>query len=1342
MLQFFRLFSDKKFIFNGHCYPWHLDLVLLNATSDLLIALAYFFISLLLIYLLHQRSEIPFKGVFGLFCAFLVACGITHFMAVWALWHPTYWLAAMVKALTAGVSCYTVAKMVQLLPQALALPNATQLEATNQTLAKQIKNQQQTEAQLPESTEPPSLLIQQERQKAGGRGHKERVSAQLPVCLLATEREQGFQAPSETTLALDAVQDAFESPCEWNLLPSLQSTGNKRTGQFFYPPPPLLPSSGITPLAKDVTEQQLAQKALQQSNNQLEISVEAQTEQLKQAVAQLQAEIEQRQQVEAALREREEQYRSVVDNVREVIFQTDAQGYWLFLNPAWSEITGFAIADSLGTLFLDYIHPDDRQRNLELFQPLIEREKEYCRHEVRYLTHDGSYRWIEVFAQLTCDQNGTITGTCGTLYDITERKQAEEALYQREHYLAVLVEVQRQLLAFKDDNQSEPPNPTLFAEILPLLGQVSGASRVYVFENHNDANGHLLMSQRAEWCTLGTHPEFDNPMLQNVAYADFFPRWANVLSQGEIIAGVVAEFPESERIVLELQGVLSILVLPLIVNGQFFGFIGFDNCTEVRPWQASEVDLLRAAAAAVSLWCERFLAQQALRHSEARWRKQHRALSKLAQYPSIYNGHLRMALQEITRVVAHTLNVERCSVWLYNEDCSSLHCADLYELTTSSHSAFYQLNRLDYPNYFSALETNQVIAASDAHADSRTQEFSASYLVPLDITSMLDVPIRLGGITVGVLCVEHTGSRRQWAWEEQNFASTAAYLASLAMEANHRAVTEKALRESEERFRSLVAHIPGAVYRCTYTTYWAMEFISDVIEEISGFPATDFLHRQDQTFLSLIAPQDLTRVEQARQTCIAQKQPYLLEYRIITKDGSVKWVYEKGQGVFATDGSLLWLDGIIFDITSIKRIEEELRSSEEQFRQLTENIREVFFLATPDLNQILYISPAYEEVWGRTPQSLCEQPQTWLDSIHPKDRSRVEAALTRHLLLTQEFQEEYRIVRPGGSVRWVWVRGFQVRNSAGQVTRIAGIAEDITEDKRAQAEILNALLKEKELNDLKSRFVSITSHEFRTPLATIMSTTELLEYYDWTKDEEREQLHLIQTAVKQMLDLLEDLLFIGKADSGKLRFNPELVDLREFCQELVAEIERSMSLKTAPVLKQRQFEEYQVTGNGESETVPFVLAVPPLSSCTISFASSGEIALAYMDKKLLRQLLSNLLVNAIKYSPHGGTIQFALTCQGDEAVFQIQDQGIGIPKDDQAHVFEFFHRGRNVGTISGTGLGLAIVKKCVDLHGGQITLHSDVGVGTQFTVTLPLNHQHYSSQEQGLQSLPNEIPDS
>ena len=139
-----------------------------------------------------------------------------------------------------------------------------------------------------------------------------------------------------------------------------------------------------------------------------------------------------------ALRQSQEQYKSVVTNVKEVIFQTDAAGLWTFLNPAWTEVTEFSLAESIGKNFLDYVHPDDRQRNIELFQPLMDREKDYCRHEIRYLTKSGGVRWIEVYARLSVAGDGHVTGTTGTLMDITNRKQAEQSLWESRKLLDAL----------------------------------------------------------------------------------------------------------------------------------------------------------------------------------------------------------------------------------------------------------------------------------------------------------------------------------------------------------------------------------------------------------------------------------------------------------------------------------------------------------------------------------------------------------------------------------------------------------------------------------------------------------------------------------------------------------------------------------------------------------------------------------------------------------------------------------------------------------------------------------------------------------------------------------------
>ncbi|MBZ4421570.1 PAS domain S-box protein [Myxococcus sp. RHSTA-1-4] len=307
-------------------------------------------------------------------------------------------------------------------------------------------------------------------------------------------------------------------------------------------------------------------------------------------------------------------YRLVIDNLREVVFQTDTQGAWTFLNPAWVELTGFTVEEVLGRPFLEFLHEEDRARALELFGPLVEGKVEYTRKEVRYLRRDGGFRWVEVFARLMLDEAGNVLGTSGTLNDVTERKAADSALARRERYLTALVEMQQRLLA-------TPEGGDLYGPVLSTLGQASGASRVYVFEMHHGEDGAPLSSQRAEWCAPGVKPEIDNPDLQNLPMDPILSRWTETLSRGDVIEGLVKDFPDVERALLEPQGILSILVLPLRVQGVLAGFIGFDNVAEARAWDRLEVDLLSAAAGAIAVTLERRESERALRERERRFRQ-------------------------------------------------------------------------------------------------------------------------------------------------------------------------------------------------------------------------------------------------------------------------------------------------------------------------------------------------------------------------------------------------------------------------------------------------------------------------------------------------------------------------------------------------------------------------------------------------------------------------------------------------------------------------------------------------------------------------------------------------
>ncbi len=232
------------------------------------------------------------------------------------------------------------------------------------------------------------------------------------------------------------------------------------------------------------------------------------------------------------------------------------------------------------------------------------------------------------------------------------------------------------------------------------------------------------------------------------------------------------------------------------------------------------------------------------------------------------------------------------------------------------------------------------------------------------------------------------------------------------------------------------------------------------------------------------------------------------------------------------------------------------------------------------------------------------------------------------------------------------------------------------------------LVKVQEISQFKSEFVSMISHDIRSPLNTIQLIAGLLQNSGDKLPKEKKISHfqLIRSAIKNMAQLLDEVSFIGRADSGKLYCEFHPLDLENFCRQLVEEAQLSTQQK----------------------------------HLTVIFTSVNELGETLWDESLLRHTFSNLLSNAIKYSPLGGTVRFQLIGQEKTVVFQIQDEGIGIPKEDQHRLFKPFYRASNVGRIPGTGLGLAIVKKCVETLEGEISVHSEVGVGTTFAVTLPI----------------------
>ena len=484
-----------------------------------------------------------------------------------------------------------------------------------------------------------------------------------------------------------------------------------------------------------------------------------------------------------------------------------------------------------------------------------------------------------------------------------------------------------------------------------------------------------------------------------------------------------------------------------------------------------------------------------------------------------------------------------------------------------------------------------------------------------------------------------------------------------------------ALHLSEERYRLVIENVGEGMIvlqgeHIVFANARAAEIARISHEEFLAF---GFLHR--------VHPDDHAIVQERRRRRLAGED-VVNQYhiRLLQPDGEIQWL-EIGVTVVPWEGQPATLT-FYSDITDRKLLEEELHRTSSE-REAILNSALVGIVLSRNREQE-WVNEKFAEMVGYRREELIGQPSR---IVHASDADWLAvAAPTRAALSTVgTYTAERQLKRKNGELFWAHLAGRCVR-PLDPDSGVIWTFLDITERKQAEQEIRDALDRQKELNELRSRFVAMTSHEFRTPLATILSSAELLKYYSerLPEDEKSEVLQSIENSVQRMTRMLDRVLLIGKVEAHMLEFNPVAIDLVALCHGLVEETRTQL----------------------------------PDSTCRVLTTVEAGVGKGLYDEKLLGHIFGNLLSNAMKYSPNGGEVIFKVYRQADETVFEVSDQGIGIPSDEIAHLFESFHRSSNVGNIQGTGLGLAIVKNSVDLHGGRIEVRSELGMGTCFRVTL------------------------
>ncbi|MCW8853851.1 MAG: ATP-binding protein [Gammaproteobacteria bacterium] len=526
---------------------------------------------------------------------------------------------------------------------------------------------------------------------------------------------------------------------------------------------------------------------------------------------------------------------------------------------------------------------------------------------------------------------------------------------------------------------------------------------------------------------------------------------------------------------------------------------------------------------------------------------------------------------------------------------------------------------------------------------------------------------------------------------------------------------------TEQRFSSLINNIPGIVYQCAMDEHWTMDYISQGVENLTGFKSSDFIENKIRSFASIIHPDDIQMVEDIVVAAVENNQPYTIEYRVIDSHGHSHWVYEKGRAAYNKDGQADWLDGIIFDITSRKLIEK----LDEKSLHVLEKIAK-----GSNINEILEsLAFSIENIW---PNIICSVllldyekqcllhgaapslPDFYNNAIHgltigEKVGSCGTAAYTGKPCIIDDVNTHpnwaafinltskaglracwsYPILSANNSVLGTFACYYKEKRmpsdaeiqSIQRATYLAGIA---IQKKSEEQDLLNAKLTAEQASNAKSEFLSRMSHEFRTPLNAILGFSQLLNASNDLSEVHKENINEIYQAGIHLLDLVNDVLDLSRIEADKIEISISKVDIVQLlneCKNLITPYANKYKVKINIPLKDQK-----------------IIMTDPLR---------------------LKQIFLNLLNNAIKYNKENGTASVQITDNEQTIRISVTDTGMGLNNEQLSQLFTPFERlGLEKSNIEGTGIGLVITHKLVQMLGGTIGAESKSGKGSTFWIEL------------------------
>lgn len=1047
---------------------------------------------------------------------------------------------------------------------------------------------------------------------------------------------------------------------------------------------------------------------------------------LNQAVNQIQALLElkgKNEELQGLIEQKENQFQLFVENSKEIFYELTPEGIFTSVTNSWTTLLGHSIEEVEGESFAKFVHPDDLNKCLSFLENVLVTGASDAELVYRVLHKNGNYFWHASNGRMLEKKDGFFY--IGVARDITEYVHAQDKLIlQKEFYEKILDRLPIGVAVFNKDykytyvNLSSIKNEELRKFIVGKddfeYAKFTNRDTAFAKTRKEKYIEAVNSKQILEWEDILKQPNGDF-VYHTRKVAPIFDKDGNF----EMMVGFGIDITENRRIQDEIAK--SRYLTQSIIQNAAVGIL-------VQGPQSEIIENNKAACDLLGLTEDQLLGKTSF---DTSWKVIHidGTEFKAEEHPVPKAIKDLVAVNNVIMGVYHPKKDD--FVWLlvdaipvFDDQNELLYVICTFKDITEQKNAVNALNASNERFTYSSQATSDAIWDLDVISDkilvgkNYTELFGHRYenniITSKECENFVHPEDRKGYLEYFDAVLKQGADKWSDEYRYLKADGTYAYVKDKAIiirnnigepiriigamqDITQERKLKDELQQSEEKFKGAFELSAVGIGLVNSNGYW--EEANDRICEILGYSKEE-LH--NLTVFDITYPDDLEEDKKFQKKLDSGEIPnFTMEKRYIRKDKSIIWAHLSVSLVRDNRGNIKYYIPQIIDINDRKRFEEQnkllveennrnkaiqLNEAKNMYRLLAENTADLVCLHNLDTS-FQYVSPSIKGLLGYNPEEIINKFP--IEYVHPEDAEKLQNRYTNFISDSENMAQDFRFKNIDGDYIWLEITANIVYENEIPVS-FQSSARDITQRKASEEATEKALLKERELNELRTNLVSTISHEFRTPMTTIRTSSELIEMYlEGQEFEKKERLHkqlnTISGEIDRIIELMNAVLIISKDDSKKTNFQPIEVDLKQLCLDV---IETSFS-------NLKDLRKVQTTFKGTNFNV-------------------------FADKNLMEYSVFNILNNAFKYSEGTVDVQLELSVKNSKIELKIIDFGIGIPELDQSKLFNTFFRASNTNGIQGTGLGLYIVKTFTEKNSGNIKLESKLGEGTKVTMQFPL----------------------